>query len=151
MAGFQVVIKDQAIRDRLKKIEAATGNLQPVLKNAGEVMKSSVEQNFEVGGRPKWRPLAESTVNRKGHRRPLIDRGFLKQVTLKVTRNQAVLGTQPNTSDYAARQHFGWNGAGSRAGGKVKTPARPFMVLQDADKEEILEMLDRHIKKAMTG
>ena len=151
MAGFQIIVKDQAIRARLKKLQAATGDLLPVLKPAGEVMKSSVEENFEVGGRPKWKPLSAVTIKMKGHSRPLILHGFLKNVTLKVTKDQAVLGTQPNTSAYAARQQFGWPGGGARYGGKVKTPARPFLVLQEADKKEILDLLDRHIAKAMQG
>lgn len=145
MAGFQIIVDDKAIKARLKKLEAATGNLLPVLKPAGEVMKTSVAENFEGGGRPKWQPLAATTIKRKGHSRPLIWKGFLKNVTLKVTKDAAILGTQPNTSAYAARQQFGW------PGGKVKTPARPFLVLQQEDKREILEMLDRHIKKAMIG
>jgi phage virion morphogenesis protein len=151
MAGFQIIVKDQAIIARLRKLQAATGDLSPVLEPAGERMKLSVEQNFEAGGRPKWQPLSAVTIKLKGNSRILIDRGFLKNVTLKITKGQAIIGTQPNTAAYAARQQLGWPGGGARYGGKVKTPARPFLVLQDADREYILELVDRHIKKAMTS
>jgi len=151
MAGLQVIVKDSGIRSRLRKLEAATGDLTPVLKPGGDVMKSSVEENFEVGGRPRWKPLSAATIKRKGHSQPLIWKGILRNVTLRVTQEQAVLGTQPAARDYAARQQFGWDGTGSRAGGKVKTPKRPFLVLQDADKDEILALLDKHIQRAMTS
>jgi len=159
MAGFQIVIKDEAIRARLKKLEAATGNLLPVLRSGGQVMMTSVRKNFEVGGRPKWQPLsavtANSPIGKKGSRlrgyTPILHvRGFLKNVTLRVTKDQAILGTAPNTKDYAARQQFGWPGGGKRYGGKVKTPARPFMLLQAEDRQEILAVLDKHIEDAMT-
>lgn len=144
MAGLQVTIKDSGIQRRLEKLQRATGNLRPVLKPAGEVMKSSVEENFEVGGRPRWKPLKDATIDRKGHSRPLILKGVLKMVTLKVTDKEAVLGTHPAAKAYAARQHFGWP-----AGTASVTPARPFMKLQDEDKKEIIDLLDKHIARAM--
>lgn len=152
MAGltYNIAVSDTAALQALKNLHNRGRNTLPLMKQIAEVAVSSVQENFEKGGRPRWAPLAASTIKRKGHARPLIFRGQLMRVSRKVSAMTVLIGVQPNTRAYAARQHFGWPGTGSRAGGKVKTPARPFMKLQREDEREIADLVERFYTKVLS-
>jgi phage virion morphogenesis protein len=122
----------------LREFAVNVADTLPLMKNIGEIALASVQENFEVGGRPKWQPLAPATIKAKGHSKPLVASGVLKSVVMKATANQVTVGVQPAAKDYAAIQHFG--GKAGR-GGKVTIPARPFMLLQNEDLQEIEELV----------
>jgi len=139
MAGIFAKLDDRVLQKKLARLRAGVSDASPLMKIWGEIGLASIQENFEVGGRPKkWTKLAASTIERKGHNRPLIGRtGNLSRLTMKADRDGVTLGTSPSSKAYAARQQFGWPGTGARAGGKVKTPARPFLLLQDEDVREM--------------
>lgn len=122
----------------LREFGASVGDLLPLMKNIGEVALQSVQENFEVGGRPAWQPLAPATVKAKGHSKPLIASGILKNVVMKASATEVVVGVQPAAQAYAAIQHFG-----GRAGRnhRVTIPARPYMLLQPEDLQEIDDLV----------
>lgn len=109
-------------------------------------MKASIERNFQASGRPKkWKPLAESTLERRKGRSPkiLIDSSHLKNsMSDRLTSDGVEVGTNVI---YAKRQHFGYPGGSGR--GHSKTPARPFMLLQEEDIRDIGEVFKRHIAR----
>jgi len=138
MAGVTGKIEDSELQRKIKALRQGVGDPSDLMKLWGEIAHASIRRNFEVGGRPtKWKPLSKVTIALKGHARPLIRRGFLQNITVRPLRDHVLLGVQPAAKDYAARQHFGFDGSGARAGGKVKTPARPFMLLQAEDKQQM--------------
>lgn len=107
---------------------------EPLVKSIREVVIPSIRANFAAEGRPAWRPLAPATViDRKGASGPILDRtGKLLKVA-----------TQFNIWTYT-RESATITGIDSRVkygkyhqGGTRKMPARPFIVLQDEDEEEI--------------
>ena len=122
----------------LRAFAVNVADLKPLMANLGEIAHASVIENFEVGGRPKWLPLAPATIKKKGHTKPLIASGVLKNITRKVTENSVLIGVPPAAKDYAAIQHFG--GKAGR-GHKVTIPARPYMLLQDEDLREIDDLV----------
>ena len=142
----------------------------------GDVLYSSVQQNFEVGGRPRWAPLAQQTIDERTKARHyfeddsgrsmqiLVRSGDLRNsVFYKVRNDTLILGEK---KIYAAVHHFGAKKGEfgtfdvdvkeheRTRNGKTYTvrahtrrqalpwgdiPARPSLIVQDADWDVALE------------
>lgn len=51
---------------RVFAVAASVNDFSEVFEEiAQDIISPSIKQNFEVGGRPPWRPLADSTIQRK--------------------------------------------------------------------------------------
>lgn len=142
MAGVTVKIDDKEFNRRVAAIRAGVENASPLMKIWGEIGAQSIRYNFEVGGRPKWKPLSPVTVQMKGHNRILIRTGNLSRITVKPGQKSVELGTNPASKDYAAIQQFGGKAGRGR---KVTIPARPFLVLQEEDKTEMAAAARRYL------
>ena len=70
---FDIRVDDQALQEKLKALGERTGKLKPALETIGEILVTSIQRNFEAGGRyskPKswrggntrWRPLSAVTL-----------------------------------------------------------------------------------------
>lgn len=116
-----------------KRIEDTT----PAMELIGETVQTSVQDNFEVGGRPNaWKPISARRAKEKGHNRILIDEGFhgglLGSIHWEATHNEVVVGTN---KDYAATHNEGLDGM----------PKREFLLVQDEDWPEMVGLLRKHI------
>jgi phage gpG-like protein len=141
---------DRLLR-RVSRLETRiTGEIEKPFKAAGTYMIGSIQRNFTASGRPaKWQALAASTIaqRRRGKGRggvkPLIDTGRMKNSeSMRVGSKQVEVGTN---MVQAKRQHFGYPEGTGR--GHSKTPARPFMMIQDPeDYDAIKEIFSRHIR-----
>lgn len=154
---IKVEIKDGGVKQKLAEIAAKGGNLTPIMRVIGEIVRTSVERNFAAGGRPTW---AESQrVKREGgqtlSRSGILRRSFTLPGAVVVGNNRVSVGTNVK---YAAIHQFGgktaphtivprkakalfWPGAkhpvkSIKHPGSV-IPARPFMMVQDEDWTEI--------------
>jgi phage gpG-like protein len=101
---------DQANRI-LGRMASRSLDLRPALDAIGRVIVDSIQTNFEVGGRPPWKPLKPSTIARK-KRHPdkiLIETERLKDsITHEVTSpTTVVVGTNVV---YAPVHQFGFKG-----------------------------------------
>lgn len=136
MAGFTAKIDDRQFQRKIRALRGGLVDPSPLMKIWGEIAKSSIEENFEVGGRPRrWTPLSQVTVQMKGHARPLIGRtGNLSRVTVRAEKDRVKIGSSPATEDYAAIQQKGGKAGRGR---KVTIPARPYILLQEEDKREM--------------
>lgn len=137
------------------------------LKAFGRILVRSVSDNFEAEGRPKaWKPLAQSTlftrlgagrlVTRKGKEakrtqkrlgnvKILQDRGFLKNsVRAAVSGNTLRVGPSGPAAIYAAIHQFGGQAGRGR---KSKIPARPYLVIQDEDARELVDLVKGQIER----
>lgn len=142
------VIKDEVGRT-LSDLFNRMGDLSPAMKNSGEILLTSIRKNFETGGRPqKWPPLKPSTIKQRilqGHWpgsvlvRHGISGGLLGSLSYRTSSDKVVVSAN---KVYAAIHHFGGQAGRGR---KVSIPARPFMMVQDEDWDEIKAMLAQHI------
>lgn len=105
--GLRLTVDARRASKKLQKVEAAVA-VTPMLEAIGEAGVKFSRQLFatrgrEVGG---WRPLAKSTVAVKGHSRPLVLTGELRDsITYKVIPGARV---QIGTDDpKAAWHHYG--------------------------------------------
>jgi phage gpG-like protein len=118
-----------------------------------EVAIPSIERNFQAGGRPEWDELASSTVERKGHDRPLVNSGRGQDAATNlrrwlVTRDRAEYrgdSFPAATWTMALHQH-------GRDEHDVSFPARPFVQLQPQDERALdrvgLHWLDGNLRRA---
>lgn len=179
MAGGTIIVRDDALKAALARMLAAGADLLPFYKQVAQLVRSSVLENFEVGGRPKWTPLKAATIKRKrGKTSILVDKGILKGVTAQADAKSARVGVQPAAKAYAAINQFG--GTINHPGGtayfpkkdgeivfvsnararpsmprtkphRITIPARPYLVLQDEDIQLILRLAEKHIEQAIGG
>jgi phage virion morphogenesis protein len=147
MAGITTKIEDRSLTRRVNALKGAIADMSPLMKVVGEIANTSIQRNFEVGGRPtKWVPLSKVTIAMKGHARPLIGRtGNLARVTVKPLTASVLVGTSPAARDYAAIQQFGGMAGRNR---KVRIHARPFILLQAEDKTEMAAEERLYFKRA---
>jgi phage virion morphogenesis protein len=136
----------------LINLKKKLGNLSPFTKNVGEMALTSIRKNFEVGGRPsKWPGLKLSTIKQRktqGHWpgklliRHGVSGGLLGSISYRASSDRVVLSAN---EVYAAIHHFG--GQAGR-GHKVTIPARPYMLLQPEDWDEMKRMASAYLMEA---
>lgn len=166
-----VTIDDSQLQAALQRLEYAGVDLSPAMRKIAGALEKITEDNLEAEGRPRWKPLAESTkhgrlggskaykkngeLSAAAQRRK--DAGFrilqhtgqlASSVTTDYDSNQAVVGSN---KVYAAIHQFGGEAGRGR---KVEIPARPYLPittdgkLQPEAREEVLDTILRHLKTA---
>lgn len=116
----------------------------PPMEEAGEIFVASIRKNIDVGGRPRFKPHAPSTIasrNRKGGPHMILrDTGEMYDGI------EAIFGTDHveagSDAVQARRLHHGYEGH-EGPGGSV-TPARPFVMIHPEDVEAIDELFSTH-------
>jgi phage gpG-like protein len=164
-------IDDTAVKERLQKIARQSGNLRDPLDKCGEILVSSIEQNFNAQGRfsepGSWRggpnKWPQSGAAKKRGGMTLSKSGQLRRSIQKTTSDTRVeVGTN---KEYAAAHNFGFDDnvtvkehkrKNRKRGGThtvrrhlkhMKITARTFMNIQEEDIEEMIDELDRYIMK----
>lgn len=120
----------------------------PLKRAIKEVLIPSFKENFRVSGRPIWEPLDRATQERKlaeksRYLKPLMRTGLLSRVAGQlniwtITRDTAVVEDLPEKVKYG-RIHQGGIGDIRSVASNV-TPARPFLVIQEQDMNDIEEI-----------
>ncbi len=172
--GITISHNMQEIAAGIRITKKRFGNLEPALKIIGATLKASVERNFERGGRPKgWKRLSAVTLAKKKGGSILVGKGhaggLMGSIHVEVGRNSVMVGTNKK---YAAIHQFGAKQGSfgvhrisvpahtrTRKGKpyQVKAhtknmalpwgdiPARPFLMVQDGDWENIDDGLSNFI------
>ena len=148
-----ITIEDGQVRAMLGKLAGRLGNLAPVMRNIGEIVRTSIERNFEAGGRPdKW-PLSGRVKNEGGQ--TLSDTARLRRsFTVRGYPDRAEVGT--NDIKAAIHQLGGIIRAKNKPFLKfkignqwvqkkeVRIPARPFLMVQDEDWPKMTQYLGKY-------
>jgi len=101
---------------------------EPLTRAVEKVAAPSLSQNFDVGGRPAWEPLAEGTTAQKVGGEILIETGELQRFAgsldaWTIGGDQAAIEGLPENVGYGTFHQAGtW-----------KMPARPWAELQEED------------------
>ncbi len=113
MSGVQIDVKidDQKVVKLLKQIEKRSGDLKPALKNIGQLVRTSIVNNFIAEGRPeKWKKLSEVRKKQRGKGVKKILRvqgaagGLMGSIKPKTSAKKVIIGTN---KVYAAVHQFG--------------------------------------------
>lgn len=163
MVGLEVEIPGlTAELGKLDQLSDGLDDMSPFLKNAGQILITSSQQNFIEGGRPeKWVPLSDVTIalRRKGdeYNDPQVMRDTnLIMASIGSPTQGGVYRLMPDSItvgtalEKAEPLHFGFVTSGFIKGKKV--PARKFILAQDEDKLRIydiaVEFVDDSIEEA---
>ncbi len=138
---------DTTMQKRVARAISRCRDFTPALEIVGELGVSSIQKNFEEGGRPGWPDLAESTKaqRQKTGKWPgeiLVRSGTLKRISTEVTKDAVTFSPGAGSAAYAAIQNFG--GMAGR-GRKTRIPAREFLMFQDEDGIEIQAIFADHV------
>ena len=103
-------------------------------------MRTSIGENFDVGGRPPWQELAAETLARKQGEGILIETEALMNVATSegiwtVDDESAFIDGLPSEVGYGMYHQLG---AGNN-------PERPFLLIQPEDEDEIENIFDNWI------
>lgn len=143
---FDLAAED--VQRLLATLRKKTGNLAPALREIGEMLVSSIQRNFTVGGRygpgpfggglSRWRPSGRA-VRESGV--TLSDTGQLAaSITARPVGEAGLLiGTN---KVYGAIHQYG--GRAGRAGSAL-IPARPFIVIQKEDLQEVADIIGDYL------
>lgn len=153
---MKIVVRfgDSEVRGMLRELSLKVQDMTPAMREIGEVILTSVEDNFNAQGRPgRWTPskrvLKEGGQTLSNTAR--LRRSFTgspekpADAIFRVGRNRVEVGTNVV---YAAVHQFG---IGRRSSLKSKRtmpaiPARPFLMIQEDDRRQIIEILNRYLK-----
>ncbi len=146
--NITIEVQDAELSATLTRLRTRTSNLRPVMGEIAETMRTSVEQNFkqESGREPisgrggAWADLAPSTKKaraKKGKtgRKLQVTGMLLGSLTKQTTATEALLGTNKKYARYLND-------------GTKRMPARPFMVIQEADKQEFGKTVEDYFRDA---
>ncbi len=128
---------------------------EPLKRSIQAVLGPSFRHSFDVGGRPSWEPLTETTIERKvakGSRNPekiLVDTGKLQKVAGQLNiweingiQGEAHVESLPG-ADYGRFHQSGFTH--NVSGNQV--PAREFLVIQPQDENEIELVFDIWVRE----
>lgn len=113
---------------------------EPLKRAVQGVLAGSFRYNFDVGGRPGWEPLAESTVQIKH------DLGYPPDILVRTGKLKRVAG-QLNIWTITREEAYVTQLPGAEYGefhqsGTKHMPAREFMVIQPSDEVEIEQVFE---------
>lgn len=165
---IKMTIDTAELKKEIGRIITRLEDKTPAMKVIGEIVKSSVIENFQVGGRPRWTPtkaismaiayrmkgkaiktkrggITKGFARHKAGKKTLIDTYHLqKSIAPRAFSDRAEIGTNVV---YAAIHQFG--GKAGR-GKKVNIPARPFLMVQDEDWIQMKAAISKHIMGGKT-
>lgn len=144
---IEIKLNNTEIEKYLLELAKKAENLRPVMKNIAGILAYSTEENFKSEGRPdKWKDLADSTKKqreKKGHWP-----GQILQVTGQLAssintyydNDSAVIGSN---LEYAAIHQLGGQTGKNKS---VDIPARPYILLQQEDEKNIIDVITDYLK-----
>jgi phage gpG-like protein len=129
------VIVTPNLGPRFGKLATRIGAFRvPLQGSVRSVAIPTVKANFEAGGNPPWERLKESTIEAKGHDKPLFESGAMTASATALARwhvfsdEAEYRGDSFPKSTAYARFH---------QSGTDHVPARPFATLEDDDEREV--------------
>lgn len=152
--GFPTITFDESFFAALNLAADDLDRLQTKLRFFREPLKTSlalvvipsITENFRSGGRPTWKALAESTVFDRGNAGPILVRtGKLMSAAIsvgnwEVTEETLSIDNLPDKVSYAGYNQFGTK----------KMPARPYILFQDEDINDIVNIFEVWVEKQIT-
>lgn len=165
MAGAQIKIDDAEVMGAIRKLIELSGNMTGALKNAGEYERQSTIDRIEAEKTPEGTPFTPLNPlyaeTKKGPGILRGESGDLASIVYQLGQDEVEVGTNSN---HGAIHQFGGTIKPKNAaalvfemGGQtfkvksVKIPARPYVGISAADREELLAIFQDYIVEASGG
>ncbi len=151
MAQITISFDNEQITTLLSQLEQAGRNLEPVMKNIGEILLNSSRQRFQTGTAPdgeQWAVNSPITLANKKGDRPLIGetKSLSTQIHYEATQEYVIVGS---LMEYAGTQQFG--ATKGQYGVSIPwgdIPARPFLGISTEDESDIIALLSDYLAQA---
>lgn len=164
---INLIVKDQEVQATLRRLLEKSQNTEPAMAGIAARMLAAVEDNFRAEGRPtKWKALKASTLAAraaKGRSGKILQASGKLAASNTPFHSRTVAGVGTNRP-YAAAMNNGSKpheikprhkkalAFGGKVFKRVKHPgtvARPFYVLTDGDKADLIEIMKRHLSSGI--
>lgn len=117
-------------------------DMGPVLGGFAPALYESIMKNFETGGRPPWAPLDPEYARRKA------GRGYARDILVRTGAMKRGVGVAAGPGRVTAFSPAPYSSTHQRGDAKRNIPARPFLVMQAGDREELARMIGDYITGA---
>lgn len=148
---FSITVTGDDIQSALNGLLRQINDTRPVMRAISEVLLDSIEESLDNEADPEtgapWQPLADVTIAQRKRA------GKWPGKMLQYSQGGLASSFSANYGDqfaaassnkpYAAIHHFGGMAGKNR---KVKIPARPYAGLTLEHREEVLDILQRHLR-----
>ncbi|RLG91053.1 MAG: phage virion morphogenesis protein [Candidatus Hecatellales archaeon] len=148
---MQIQIDTKEIRKLLKKGQSTLKNLSPIMRDVAQLMRVSVEKNFEAEGRDKtgathtWAPLAKSTQKRRAKYKGEANKAHpILEMTGRLKQSINTAHGRDYAQVYTGVRYGVYHQTGTR-----KMPARPFMLIPRAELRGIEKFIASKIEEAL--
>lgn len=163
MTGVRIEVTDREAAQGLGRIAAAGGDLRPTLRAIGARLVANTLQRFEDQRGPDGVPWKRSRRAVQQNGQTLVDTGRLRtSITFRAADASVEVGTNVV---YAAIHQFGGTirpkkgkflkfrvpGGGFRQVRSVTLPARPFIGFSAEDREDVADIVARHLRAALNS
>jgi phage virion morphogenesis protein len=160
---ISLIVQDQQVQAGFRQLIANSQNRGPAMAGMASRMLGAIEDNFRAEGRPtRWNRLKASTLAQRALKGKS---GKILQATGKLAASNTPFHTNDTAGVGTNRPYAAAMNNGSRPheikprtkkalafGGKVfkrvkhpGTAPRPFYVLMDTDKADLLSIMGRHL------
>lgn len=147
---------DDQLYERFSKIKERSMKLKPVLEDCREIILSSIEENFLRGGRyesvdsfrggtQRWKDLSEvtKTTRKRTGKWPgkilQVSGQLAASITGEINGNDLEIGTN---KAQARLMHLGGEAGRNHS---VDVPGRPYLVVQEEDIDDMLDITSQYI------
>lgn len=111
-AMITVELNSARLQELLRRIEWSVGDLAPQMRGIAAELTSQTEENFEEQGRPEWKGLSDTTIERRtktgswpGQILQISAAGLAASITTHAYDSTALVGSN---KPYAAMMHYTW-------------------------------------------
>lgn len=162
MTTIKLKVDDREVTATLRRMLARSQDAEPAMAGISMRMLSAVEDNFRAEGRPKWKSLKPSTVAARaaagrtgkilqptGHLARSIT-PFHSRIVAGVGTNVPYAaamnnGSKPHVIKPKTKKALKFNGRFAKKVNHPGTPPRPFMLLTERDRGDLLAIMAAHI------
>lgn len=124
---------------------------EPLKRAVQQVVIPSIRKNFDSSGRPSWAPYSDVTISfHQALGEAVPNKLLVKSGSLR--RTMGYLNIWSITQDNASLQDLPdsvWYGKIHQSG-NANTPARPFIMLQPRDEDDIVEVFDKWLEERIS-
>jgi len=143
---MEIKVDTARLQELFKELSAKVQNTRPAMVAIAETLLESVQENFEVGGRPAWKPLSAARIAQRSKKHEV--HGVIHAATWpgKILVEYGAQGGLLGTVSRRATNDTAIVGANAEYAGAMQAE-RPFLVVQNEDMEDAERILLKHLLK----
>lgn len=133
-------------RNRGKKRQKTAKKFLQVLRRWAIAQRFLIQKAFKTGGHRhhggrKWRKLAKSTIEKKGHSKILVDTGRLADSIRQIVTGNDL---KAKAQFYSTTEYGNYHDQGGEGG---NPPKRPIFVVTRKDRKRLREMMREEVRE----